>query len=176
MEGFDRYLTSHELEAIKEFVHGYLYNSEEDYTDKIKSYKLSMIFDRTSDKSWHIGTSNTFNPPYIFFLCDTIVQLYTNAVPTLDKTLFEDALNIVDQESTKIIVGPKALYIKYFQMFTNLLANDFMENGINEISKRNGKPFDVNKAEYKALMTEYEQKGEANYSVKAFEYLRKKYP
>ena len=68
-----------------------------------------MIFDKTSDESLHIGTSNTFNPPYIFFLCDVIVQLYTCEIPEKDKILFEDALNIVNQESTKIIVGPNRI-------------------------------------------------------------------
>lgn len=176
MEGHDKYLTSQELDSIKEFVHGYLYASDEDYTDKIKDYKLLMIFDKTSDESWHIGTSNTFNPPYIFFLCDVIVQLYTSEIPKKDEILFEGALNIVNQESTKIIIGPKILYIKYFQMFTNLLAADFIENGIRYISRRNGKSFEANRAEYEALLNEYNKKGETNSSAKAFEDLRVKYP
>lgn len=176
MEGHDKYLTSEELDAIKEFIHGYLYALDKDYTDKIKDYKLTMIFDKTSDKSWHIGTSNTFNPPYIFFLCDVIVQLYTREIPEKDKILFDGSLNLVNQESTKIIVGPKILYTSYFQKFTDLLAADFIENGIKDISNRNGKSFEANMAEYKMLLNEYIQKGETNSSAKAFEDLREKYP
>ncbi|WP_413513796.1 hypothetical protein [Myroides odoratus] len=176
IEGQGKYLTSQELDAIKEFVHGYLYASQEDYTDKIKHYKLSIIFDKTSDESLHIGTSNTFDPPYIFFLCDVIVQLYTREIPEKDTILFEGAFNLLNQESTKIIVGPDMFYKKYTQMFTNLLAADFIKNGISDISRRNGKSFEANMAEYEALLNQYNKKGETNSSVKAFDDLRIKYP
>ena len=176
MEGMSKYLKTAELKGIKKFVHGYLYNCKEDFTDEIKEFKVSVIFDKTSDKSLHIGTSNTFTEPYVFFFCDAILQLYTGKVSEKHLALFEEALNDINQEQTKIIVAPPQFYQRYSKKFTELLAGNFIENGIKEISNRNGKSFDDNMIEYKALLGHYKSHGKTNPSVVAMDDLREKYP
>lgn len=168
------YLKADDLEKIRIFVHGYLYDIN-DYVDPISDFRTGFIFNRYSDKSLYIATFNQLQKPYTFYFCDAIVLLFTENLNEEETHLFGEYINAINQDFSKIVVGPESLYLGLSENMSRLMAEDFIANGVIEISQLNGKHYSENLLEVKELLEMYTSGGHTGPIAQVFEDLRTKY-
>ena len=163
------------LLTIKKFLNSFLYQESRNYLEDIQKFEILINFNKYSDKSKFIATSNELKDPYIFYFCEAIVILFTKKIDERAKNLFGEVLNTIKQESTKIVVGPEMLYNSMSDKISSILANDFITNGINIISELNNKSYAENLTEFNKLFSKYNDKNDSSALTKAFTELKEKY-
>src|SRR5690606_6876489 len=123
----------------------------------------------------YIATSNTLKKPYVFFLCDAIIQLFTEKLNQQEEQLFGEFTNTINQDLSKIVVGPEDLYLEFSNKMGEFMAQDFVRNGVNQLCELNKKSFAENMQEVSELVIFYNSKGHKEPIVQVFEDLRIKY-
>jgi hypothetical protein len=172
-ESKDSYIEENEMLKIKNFINGYFYKKI-DHKIEIEEYKLIINFNKYSDKSQFIATSNHLKNPYIFYFCDAILILFTESMDEKADILFGEISNKIVQKTTKIIVGPELLYNTLSSKIASLMANDYITNGVNYLCEINNKTYEANLLEVNELIEKY--KGKDLYlTTGIFEELKKKY-
>jgi len=102
------YLTNKELEELRKFVCGYLYEVDND--NEISEYELLIIFDKSSDEGSYVMVANEFRNPALFYCCEAILILFTEGLDDEAKSLFGNSSNNINSEKAKMIVGPSEYY------------------------------------------------------------------
>ncbi|TGV03619.1 hypothetical protein [Flavivirga rizhaonensis] len=169
-----KFLLENELLLIKEFVHGFLYEIDNDY-HSVSNFKLVLVFNKYSDKGSYLCSSNEFSNPYIFFFCEVIVQLFTEEMLDKAKFLFNGCINSIREAKCKLIVGPEDFYNDLTLHMSHILGTDFATNGTKKLCGLNQKPYDENLLEITRLIKQYELNGIKDAPLKALENLTKKY-
>jgi hypothetical protein len=172
-DNFD-YLKANDLEKIRFFVHGYLYDLK-NYIDPISDFRTGFIFNKYSDKSLYIATFNQLQKPFTFYFCDAIVLLFTENLNEEETLYFGEYINTINQDYSRIVVGPETLYLGLSENMSKLMAEDFIANGVIEISQLNGKHYAENLMEVKSLLEMYTNNGRTGPIAQVFEDLRSKY-
>lgn len=168
-------LTENELNKIKSFVNGFLYEKETDFSKSISDFNLILVFDKYSDKgSFVIGIEESVNP-YLFYFCEVIVQLFTKKVSDKAEFLFKGCLNPISESKAKIIVGPSEFYQDLMSPAQKVLTKEIVTNGTNDLCRLNNKSYEENLMEFNLLVTKYENNGIGLPIFKALEDLRIKY-
>jgi hypothetical protein len=168
-------LSKNELNKIKKFVNGFLYEHEDNYSESITEFQLILSFDKYSDKGSYVFALEESKDPYIFYFCEVIVQLFTNKTSEKAKFLFKSCLNSITQQKAKVIVGPSQFFQDLMQPATKILMKEVVTNGTNELCKLNNKSYTDNLVEFSELVDEYNVKGIETPIFTALETLRKKY-
>ncbi|MCD8448050.1 hypothetical protein [Tenacibaculum finnmarkense] len=168
------YLKTSELIKIKKFLFGYLYQKNS-FENEISKFKVLIVFNKYSEKSKFIATSNDLKNPYTFYFCDAIILLFTTEIDNNVKEKFGGILNSIEQNTSKIIVGPENMYNTLSSIISRILSKKFITNGVNFLSKLNGKSYQDNLMEANELILKYEQDEIHLPMTKAFEDLKKKY-
>lgn len=174
-EGGDSYIEEYDLLKIKIFLYNFLYANITDKEHGIENFRIAIIFNKYSTNSAFISTSDKLKNPYIFYFCEAILVLYIEENKATDKSLFFDCLNSITDNTSKIIVGPSLMYEKFTSLISNILAENFMTNGIKYITELNKKSFEENEIEVKKLIEKYDKDDKGIYITKIFETLKKKY-
>lgn len=169
------YLSTDELEKIRKFVCCHLYKSTKDFKAPIADFSMSMIFNKHSDKSLFISTSKMIKSPYVFFFCDAIIQLFTEKLNHEKESLFNNFINNISQGLSKIVVGPEDLYLDFSKKISEIMAQDFIINGVNQLCELNKKSFEENMKEVHELLIFYDGKGHKEPIVQVLKDLTKKY-
>ncbi len=173
MEDNDSYLETNDLLILKKYLKGFLYQNCKDYTEYIKEFKILINFNKYSDKSKFIATSDELKNPYTFYFCEAIVLLYTKKTnETVNKG---EILNTIEQEFTKIIVGPEKFYDTMSDIIASIKGNVLKTNAVNIISKLNKKPYKENLDEFNDIFSKYNDGIDTSAFTKAFTEMKEKY-
>ncbi|PIF31536.1 hypothetical protein CLU81_2030 [Flavobacterium sp. 9] len=175
IEDNDSYLEEKDLLKIKKFLNDFLYNHDTKGEYGIEEFRILINFNKYSEKSKFIATSNDIKNPYIFYFCEAIILLFTEELKNEDVRLFGDCVNSITDKSSKIIVGPEEFYDTLSKKIADILAETFMINAVNYICELNKKTFAENLLEANQLIEEYKEKNISIYIVKVFEELKKRY-
>ncbi|WP_299685934.1 hypothetical protein [uncultured Dokdonia sp.] len=175
IEDNDSYLETNDLLIIKKYLHGFLYKNCGNYKEPIQKFKLLINFNKYSDKSKFIATSNELKNPYTFYFCEAIVFLFTKKTDEKAEHLFGEILNTIEQKHTKIVVGPEEFYDSMSDIIARILANDFITNAVNIISDLNKKAYEENLIEFNDLFSKYNDGIDTSAMTKAFDELKRKY-
>jgi len=174
IEDSHSYLKTFELLKIKKFLIGFLYQKN-NYKKEIANFKVLIVFNKYSEKSKFIATTNDLKNPYAFYFCDAIILLFTAEIDNNVKEKYGGILNNIEQSTSKIIVGPENVYNNLSSIISAILSKKFITNGVKLLSKLNSKSYQDNLKEVNELMSKYEQ-DEIQLSItKVFEDLKKKY-
>lgn len=174
-EDGDSYIEEKDLLKFKEFVLNFLYEKKTDEEYGIGKYKILINFNKYSTKSKFIATSNQIKNPYIFYFCEAIIILFTENLNNEEEKLFGECLNSISDKSCKIIVGPESFYDTFSKKIADILAETFMTNGINLITKLNNKTYEENLIEVNELIEKHKAENNKLYVAEIFEELKKKY-
>lgn len=174
-ESNDSYISLAEMLKIKKFLNGYLYQSDDNYKYEIRDFKLLINFNKYSDKSKFIATSNDIKKPYVFYFCEAIVLFFTENLDDKEELLFNEITNSIENENSKIVVGPESLYDSLSKKIADILAKEFITNGVNVLCQLNNKSYEVNLKEVNDLITRNEKEGKSLTIINVFEELEKKY-
>ena len=174
-EDNDSYLEEKDLLKIKKFLNNFLYNNETNGEYGIEEFRILINFNKYSEKSKFIATSNDIKNPYIFYFCEAIIILFTEELKNDEVRLFGECLNSITDKSTKIIVGPEEFYDTFSKKIADILAETFITNGVNYITKLNKKTYAENLLEANELIEKYKAENISIYITKVFEELKTKY-
>lgn len=174
-ENNDSYIQEKDLIKIKLFLKNYFFDQNSYENNEIENFKIAIIFNKYSTKSSFICTSDVLKNPYIFYFCEAIIILYVCENFNKNIAILEDCLNTINDQFTKIIVGPQLIFDKFNSLISFYLANKFLTNGIKLISELNQKSFEENKIEVKELIEKYKKSGNLNQITEIFEELIIKY-
>lgn len=174
-EGSHSYIEEINLSKIKKFIYDFLYSSTNIENYGIEDFKIAIIFNRSSKDSSFISNLNNLKNPYTFYFCEAIVVLFIGDTQNETRSLFVDCLNSINDKFSKIIVGPELMYKKLTSLKAYILGQDFITNGINNLSELNQKTFEENEIEVRELIDKYEKDEKGIYLTKIFEDLTLKY-
>jgi hypothetical protein len=175
IEDGDGYLESKDLLLIQKFLNGFLYQANKDYTKEIAKFNIEIIFNKYSEKSKFITTSDKLKNPYTFYFCEAIVLLFTKEISEKTKIHVGDVCNTYEQETTKIVVGPESLYNTMSDIISKIIGNEFVTKGVEVISKLNGKSNATNLIEFNELLSKHIKENRYLPITKMFDELKKKY-
>ena len=174
LEDNDSYIDEKDLLKIKKFVKSFLYDIDTDIGE-IEDYRMIINFNKYSVKSKFIATNNQIKNPHIFYFCEAIVILFTKNLDEQEAFLLEELTNSIKANSCKIIVGPEEFYDSFSKKIADILAEEFITNGVNFITKLNKKTYVENLIEVNSLIEKYRKDNIKVYITEIFNELNKKY-
>lgn len=174
LEDDDSYIDEKDLLKIKKFVNSFLYDKNTEMGE-IEDYRMLINFNKYSVKSKFIATNNQIKNPYIFYFCEAIVILFTKNLDEQETFLFEELTNSIKANSCKIIVGPEEFYDSFSKKIADILAEEFITNGVHFITKLNNKTYEENLIEVNNLIEKYKKENIKVYITEIFNELNKKY-